>query len=483
VGCLAFRIPVDQRPASLLMTTATTVAFDDPLYTAKAAAWDLGAGDAAGDEDPRAALLDRLDHGAEAWNAWRAEEPEHLLDLAGTNLRGRDLVGFDFSEANVAGTDFTDADLRGARFTAAHARQALFARARLDGADFADARLEAASFYAARAQEASFRGADLTAATLERLSAFNADFDGADLTRADLTQANIADCRLRRAGLRDAKLREAIALQADLVGADLRSADLTGAYLADARAAGAALDGASLYGATLARADLTGARFPAADLRESNLVGARLQDAVLDGAKVYGASVWSIAGTPDSSDGLVITTDGDPNITVDDLQVAQFVHLLIANEAVRDVIDTVTAKTVLILGRFTDPRKRVLDALRNAVRERDLVPIVFDFDRPSNRDLAETVRLLAHMARFILADLTDPSSVPHELADVVTGLPSVPVQPLILAGEPPYALFDSLRRRCHWVLDTHEYASGATLIEELDDLLAVIEARRDELSH
>ena len=36
---------------------------------------------------------------------------------------------------------------------------------------------------------------------------------------------------------------------------------------------------------------------------------------------------------------------------------AQFVYLLLNNAKIRDVIDTVTAKAVLILGRFKGERK------------------------------------------------------------------------------------------------------------------------------
>jgi len=65
---------------------------------------------------------------------------------------------------------------------------------------------------------------------------------------------------------------------------------------------------------------------------------------------------------------LVITLSDEPTITVDNLKVAQFIYLLLENKEIRDVIDTVAKKAVLILGRFTPERKLVLDALRETLR-------------------------------------------------------------------------------------------------------------------
>ena len=104
------------------------------------------------------------------------------------------------------------------------------------------------------------------------------------------------------------------------------------------------------------------------------------------------------------------------------------------------MIDTITSKAVLILGRFTDERKAVLDALREELRKRDYLPILFDFDVPATRDITETVSLLARMARFIIADLTDPSSIPKELEAIVPTLPC-PFSRCSKVRRGPYAMF------------------------------------------
>ena len=77
---------------------------------------------------------------------------------------------------------------------------------------------------------------------------------------------------------------------------------------------------------------------------------------------VYGIFAWDLKldGTVQSN--LVITPVGQATIQVDNLDVAQLIYLLLNNDKIRDVIDTVGKKAVLILGRFTPERKTVLES-------------------------------------------------------------------------------------------------------------------------
>lgn len=185
---------------------------------------------------------------------------------------------------------------------------------------------------------------------------------------------------------------------------------------------------------------------------------------------------------------FVITKDDESTITVDNLEVAQFIYLLLNNDKIRDVIDTITSKTVLILGRFTPERKSVLNALREELRARDYLPILFDFDKPSSRNLTKTVSTLAHMARFVIADITDAKSIPQELQRIVPSLPSVPVQPLLLASEKSFGMFQDFRDY-PWVLPPFCYEEPSVLIASLAEKVLdpaelkvkEIEAKRGEL--
>jgi hypothetical protein len=112
-------------------------------------------------------------------------------------------------------------------------------------------------------------------------------------------------------------------------------------------------------------------------------LGQPLRDADLTGCRIHGVSAWGVKLEGAKQQNLVITPPIEPAITVDNIEVAQFIYLMLNNQKVRDVIDTITSKAVLILGRFTDERKKVLDALREELRKHNYLPILFDFEVPA----------------------------------------------------------------------------------------------------
>jgi hypothetical protein len=245
---------------------------------------------------------------------------------------------------------------------------------------------------------------------------------------------------------------------------------------------GANLSGADLFGADLSKAELYRANLRGADLTRATLINTNLEGANLTACKVYGISAWNLKLEGAIQANLVITPPGESPIQVDNLEVAQFIYLLLNNQKIRSVIDTITSKVVLILGRFTPERKVVLDAIRDELRKRDYLPVLFDFEKPASRNLTETISTLAHMARFVIADITDAKSIPQELMAIVPNMPSVPVQPLLLASQQEYGMFEHFRNY-PWVLKEVLYDDQQTLLAELSEkVIAPAEAKAKELA-
>jgi hypothetical protein len=269
---------------------------------------------------------------------------------------------------------------------------------------------------------------------------------------------------------------------ANLDGADLRCADCSGADLSDASLRGAELGRANLSGSRLVGTDLTGSAMRGADLSQCVLIKTNLSDSDLGYTRVYGVSVWDVAGEPRDETSLIVSPPGDATLSADSLALAQFLYFLIRNENAREVIDTLTTKVVLIRGSFGEERKRVLDSIRDRLRTIGLIPVVFDFAVPASKDTTGTVETLARISRFVVADLTAPSSVPHELATTVPFLRTTPVLMLRQVGATGYSMVKDLQAY-PWVLAIHEYESEATLLEQISDVIRPACILADKLQH
>jgi uncharacterized protein YjbI with pentapeptide repeats len=354
--------------------------------------------------------LDALKQNIYTWFAWRNSHQAIQPDLSGATLSGAYLTLFDLSGANFSGADLSGATLHGANLS----------------------------------------NVNLSFANLTKADLYKAFLHGANLSNVNLSFANLRGATLIRTNLNQANLSFADFREADLRGADLTKADLSQANLSDA----------NLSFADLSHADLSGA-----DLSWSNISDTKCDAAILTGCKIYGLSAWNVHLNQTTQTGLIITRGTEPAITVDNLKIAQFIYLLLNNSEIREVIDTITSKVVLILGRFTPERKIILDALRDELRKGNYSPVLFDFEKPSSRDFTETVRTLAHLSRFIIADLTEPSSIPQELQAIVPDL-EVPVQPLLLEAKREYSMFVDFRKY-NWVLPVYLYKDQASLIASL----------------
>jgi uncharacterized protein YjbI with pentapeptide repeats len=461
--------------------------------------------------------------GSKDWNAWRRHNPRADVDLSNENLsavdiRGADLRRIDFSDSNLTDANLSRANLKGVRLEKANLRRAKLNHANIEqailiGADLREAelngaQLERANMANANLERASVQRANLHGANLTETRAHLSDFTGAIITEADLSEADLTDARLQFSDISRSTLFVANLNQADLSGAKLIEANLEDAVLANARLRntvfrdsilnGVNLSGADLTGADLSRTDLRSANLTHATLLKTNLMGAKLMDANLSYSQlvesslrdadisrcaIYGISAWGLdlEGTVQAN--LVITRPGQSMISVDNLEIAQFLYLLLNNKKIRDAIDNIASKLVLVLGRFTEHRKRVLELIREELRRLNYLPVIFDFDKPASRDITETVSTLAHIAKFVIADITEAKSIRQELERIVPDLPSVPVQPLLEASEKEYGMFEHFTKY-PWVLGVYRYKDADTLIANLTEkVIKPVEMKLAELQH
>jgi uncharacterized protein YjbI with pentapeptide repeats len=124
--------------------------------------------------------------------------------------------------------------------------------------------------------------------------------------------------------------------EAILGGADLSGVDLSGANLFMADLSGAILVKANLSGADLSGANLSKARLNEAVLNSTMLVNTDLTGADLTGCNLFGVSAWGLKlDEATKQQDLVITPWGappGPEITVDNIEVAQFIYLMLNNQ-------------------------------------------------------------------------------------------------------------------------------------------------------
>jgi len=400
--------------------------------------------------------LELLKNGVDAWNDWRMRNPDELPDLEGAELAGIDLGGTakaiveqyiaGFTEDNIRNLDLLDCAsyypfaARGATLENKMNYFALATALTRGGANLVSAKLS---------------GANLSEACLLGAQLFNSELENTSFTSANLVGAMLDDSSLCHAELKRANCEFASFAGARIIDSDLSEATLVKSNFL----------WANLNGSNLEYANLCGANLTQASLVETNLSGA-----TLDGCSVYGSSIWDVNLDKTSQRNLIITKENQSTITVDDLRVAQFVYLLLNNEVIRSVINTITSKAVLILGRFTHERLLLLEAMRDELRKLDYLPILFNFEKPSNRDLTETISTLAHLARFIIADITDASAVPQELQKIVPSLPSVPVQTLILESQYAYEMFKDIGGYLS-VLPPYRYQNTDELLKSLEEKL------------
>jgi hypothetical protein len=286
----------------------------------------------------------------------------------------------------------------------------------------------------------------------------------------------------------------------DFSGMDLSSVSVYGAFAEGLQVRDALIDGASFEEGDFSRADfrgttfrntrfnktiLTGAHFDGAtfvncNLNRVNLVGASFRVSEITETVVYGIAAWDLEtaeGMKQSKLVIERTYDlyselieqGKVPLMVDDIELAQFVYYLSRHKKLRDALNILNDKGVLLLGRFQGGGLERLYSIREWFQGRGYMAMIFDFERPDNLSLTETVVTMAGLSKFVVVDLSGPS-VPAELQAILSQIK----KPILAFGQ-PYALFADLedQARVLRVDDANLLAALESNLPRLEKLHAV----------
>jgi len=365
--------------------------------------------------------LQLFNQGKDNWNKWRDENPHIKPDLSSQKFgRGLDLKGWKLSGTNFSRSSLIEADFRPDNEPLKTLKHICFSSANLAGADFSNLGII----------DVEFSGATLNGAKFEGSLLNNTNFSHAKLIETNLNGINCP-------------------IGVDFSGAELRDAKLIGA---------------TLINSSFRHTDLTAANFSNADLTGASFIDTNCESTNFSGCRIYGISVWDLKTNKDTNqENLIIEKYGQQSIVVDNIEVAQLVYLILHYPNLRKVIGTVGKLGVLILGRFTPERLSVLHNIRDELRRMGYLPIIFDFERPPNRTFTETILTLAGLSRFVIADITNPSSSPLELQALMPNF-QIPLAPIIQRGEKPFSMFQDLLNSFNdRTLEILEYSSSDEL--------------------
>lgn len=95
---------------------------------------------------PEIGQLRILNRGVEVWNAWRANNPDVVIDLTGADFRGRDFRNINLQRAYLTRATFGNTDLTGANCEFSELTTATFIVSKLTGCRFTRAKVGDTSF-------------------------------------------------------------------------------------------------------------------------------------------------------------------------------------------------------------------------------------------------------------------------------------------------------------------------------------------------
>jgi uncharacterized protein YjbI with pentapeptide repeats len=285
--------------------------------------------------------------------------------------------------------------------------------------------------------------------------------------RLDFSYINLSGVAIRSASAEGLNLRNAVLEDAHFEEGDFSRADFSGATFRNTRFNKTIMTGANFDGAT----------FVNCNLNRINLAGASFRVKEITETVVYGLAAWDLQTSAEMKQSKLVIErtyelysdligQGKVPLMVDDIELAQFVYYLTNHKKMRDALNILNDKGVLLLGRFKDGGLERLYSIRERLRSKGYMSMIFDFARPDNLSLTETVVTMAGLSKFIVADLSG-SSVPAELQSVLSQIK----KPILAFGN-PYAVFPDVADQTN-VLAIE--GDDSKLLDRLEDKLPDLE--------
>jgi uncharacterized protein YjbI with pentapeptide repeats len=296
-----------------------------------------------------------LKEGVQAWNRWREENPETVPDLKAADLSRRSLEGINFKRArlensNLGGSNLSDANLHGANLA----------------------------------------GTMLIGSTLRRTGFQSVRLHQVDMTASDMEESNLFEAQLHHSRL---------------LGVNLRKSNLTGAEFLYTELSRSNLSESNCYSALFDQANLRGANLRGASLEKAHFIESNLEEADLSECKVYNLSAWNLKLPGAIEKELVISNGPNPVVVLDTLELSRRISRTLYYSELQEGIEQPSFPVVLILGKFFDMRKKILEGMKEQLRRRHYIPVSLESSVSAPR-MKEFLLKLARYSLFMIVDLT-----------------------------------------------------------------------------
>ncbi len=303
------------------------------------------------------------------------------------------------------------------------------------------------------------------------------DFYKVNFKNSNLKGVNFKGCKFRKSDLSNCNLQNTTFDHSDLEYAFLLNSDLGNSSFQYCQMEGVNLSATNLY-----KTNFCGSKLLKSWLNWARMIETNFKLCDLSFSRIYGASIWSVELEGAKQNDIIITKPDDSIISIDNIELAQFIYLILNNSKVKNVIDTLTSKVVLILGRFKPNRKRVLEQIKSELRTRGFIPMIFDFEKPQSRDYIEPVITISQLSKFIIADFTEPKIVLEEVPIILSAC-VVPMVPIISNKESiPTTLLNN-RIKYNSLTDTIVYSDPINYKQITDYIIKKAENKLMEITN